>query len=74
MALLSEVSVVVYIIHNNECTRFKGRGERLGSGHSQHLQRAPRLSHLLADIRHYGSANVRRQILQGKKCKYRTRG
>ena len=44
---------------------FSGCCQRFGSSHSQYIQRAFSVPHILADICHYGSANVCRKILQG---------
>ena len=56
------------------CARVNSQGllhvtgccQRPGPGDSQHLQRAPGVPHLLADIRHHGRPDVRRKILQGE--------
>ena len=44
---------------------FSGCCQRFGSSHSQYIQRAFSVPHILADICHHGSANVCRKILQG---------
>ena len=47
-----------------------GGGERVGAGHPQHLQRPPRLHHLLAHLRHHGGPAFRREVLQGRGLTY----
>lgn len=42
-----------------------GGSQRAHPGYSQHFQRLVGLSNPVAHLRHYGSSNVRRQILQG---------
>lgn len=42
-----------------------GGGERAGAGDTFHLQRAARVSHLLAHLCHHGCTAVRWEIFQG---------
>lgn len=42
-----------------------GRRQRISAGHTVYLQRAFGLLDILAYIRHYGSAVIRRKIFQG---------
>ena len=44
-----------------------GRCERAHTGHTQHLQRAVSVPHLLAHLRHHGRAAIQRPLPQGEK-------